>query len=688
MQNGKISFLNIGLFLLGFSFLFFTKTTAQEDHSFYSKAFKSERFYRIYLPSDYYENTNKKYPVVYYFHGWSGRYKWDAYSIPYDPYYKGKPRKNPPFVDEWIDYTKNHDLIIVTWDGYEPKYQPGRSEREGIKYGGCAPYDYLRAHNTNRDIRGWDYKFYFRDLVSYIDSTYRTYANRNNRAITGLSMGGLMANYIAGQNKDYVCSISSFCPADNYPLFGVKGKQVVFPILEMYRSLKGIPVRLTMTDGDWLKYNDLAMNQLWSVADLTHFEFHVAHFRDHYAADTEEQLDFHMKHFSNSNETSIPNSWSYVSPGFTTFKTFDYEVAIDRDEPALTMLDKFNDGKIKMISRTFVPDGKIIQNELIKIKTNLPFDEYRVTSYNLSNNTFSNPKSEEKDGKLQIALNGGGNVVGINGGKLGNSPNIFVLDKQNRDYLYFEVDKEYELDLNIVNVGNKNAEDVEITVSTFHPYLTFQQKKIKIQNLKSGSAIENNNKIKLKFTKFVEEITNGTLFFEVKIGGVIVDTQKIIFFETPKSPYVKAKDVIVLDGRTVKDIPVFHQEKNAVSRDSLSGGKGNGNGILEKGEEALIYIRIPKGISCNDTNSFHKTYLVNASDNLYTTVNKLKYDEKIHQAGATSVSSVISISNATPKLHEFDLWLKIESLYNNYDDQTAINPVYTFKYYYRRVKIK
>ena len=98
-------------------------------------------------------------------------------------------------------------------------------------------------------------------------------------------------------------------------------------------------------------------------------------------------------------------------------------------------------------------------------------------------------------------------------------------------YLYFEVDKEYELDLNIVNVGNKDAKNVEITVSTLHPYLTFQQNKIRIQNLKSSSAIENNNKIKLKFTKFVEEITNGTLFFEVKIDGVVVDTQKIIFFE-------------------------------------------------------------------------------------------------------------------------------------------------------------
>jgi len=686
MQNNKTDLINILLLLLIF-FLFVNKATAQEDHSFYSKAFNSERFYRIYLPSDYYKNSDKRYPVVYYFHGWSGRYKWDAYSIAYDPYHNGKARKKPPFVMEWKDYVKNHDVIIVTWDGYEPKFQPGKYEREGIKYGRCAPYDYLRAHNLNREIRGWDYKLYFRDLVAHIDSTYRTYANRNNRAITGLSMGGLMANYIAGQNKDYVCSISSFCPADNYPLFGVKGKQVVFPILEMYRSLKGIPVRLTMTDGDWLKYNDLAMNQLWSAADLTHFEFHVAHFRDHYAADTEEQLDFHMKHFSNSDETNIPKSWSYVAPGFTTFKTFDYEVAIDRDEPALTMLDKFNDKKIKIISRTFIPDGKIIKNESIKLKTDLPFNNYKIIAYNLLHNSFSVLKGEEKDGKLQITLNGGGNVVGINGAKLGDAPNIFILDKHNRDYLYFEVDKEYELDLNIVNLGNRDADNLEITASTLHPYLTFTQNKIKCKKLKVGTVLKSDNKIKLKFTHYKEELINGTLFFETKINGEVVDTQKVIFFETPKSQYVNSNDVLVLDGRTVKNVPVFHQERNTIQRDSLSGGKGNGNGIPEKGEDVIIYIRIPKGISCRDTNSFHKTYLINQFDDKSVKVNKLKYDEKIHQAGATSVSSIISISDNTPKLHQFDLCFRIESLYNDYDDQTAINPVYTFKYDYRRIKL-
>ncbi len=674
------------LFIL-FLFGFLSQVWGYEDHSFYSKEFQSERFYRIYLPASYEKNPNKRYPVVYYFHGFSGRYKWEAYSIAHDPYHNGKARKNPPFIMEWEDYVKAHDVIVVTWDGNEPKYEPGKYERDGIKYGGCAPYDYLRAHNLNRDIRGLDYRVYFRELVSRIDSTYRTIANRNNRAITGLSMGGLMANYIAGQSKDLVNSISSFCPADNYPLFGVKGEQVVFPILEMYRSLKGIDVRLTMTDGDWLKYNDLAMNQLWSVADLSHYEFHVAHFRDHFAADIKEQLDFHMKHFTK--KLSTPKTWNYVSPGFTSFKLFGYEVDITREEPALTLFDKYSDGKIRIYSRTFLPDGVIAQKEKVSVKTDLPFDQYSVTSYNLLTHSFTKPQSKRAgDNNLGFTLSGGGNVVGINGGKFGNTPRIFITDKYNRDYQYFEVGKEYGLDLNIINIGNKDADNVEVTVTSTHPTLSFTNNKIVLNNLKAGTAIEGGNKLKFSFSKYIEEVENGNLMFEIKINGVVADTQKIVFVETPKSSYVNDHDIIVLDGRTVKDVPVFHQEFDAVINDSLSGGIGNGNGILEKGEEALLFIRIPKGISCKDTNSFHKSYLINSSDDKFVEVNKLKYDEKIHQAGATSVSSILKISDDVPEVHKFDMWFRLESLYIDKNDITAINTVYAYKYDYRRVLLQ
>ncbi len=216
--------------------------------------------------------------MIYYFHGWGGRYKWDSYTLEDDPGYPENGRKEPPFVMEWRNYSQSHDIIIVTWDGYEPNLHPGKYHREGIDYGRCNPYDFPRAHEDPIVHWGWDFRMHFRELVAHIDSSYRTMADRDHRGVTGLSMGGLTAMYISGQNKDLVGSVSAFCPAANLPRYGPKGHLSVFPVIEMYRSLKGLPMRLTATDGDWLLANDLRMKRIFEGSGFDPFEFHYGRF--------------------------------------------------------------------------------------------------------------------------------------------------------------------------------------------------------------------------------------------------------------------------------------------------------------------------------------------------------------------------------------------------------------------------
>ena len=289
-----------------------THLLAQKDSLFFSQAFDSQRWYRIYLPSDYDVDTSKRYPAIYYFHGWGGRYKWDNYNLGDDPYYPGNGRTEPPFVMEWRDYALSHDVIIISWDGYEPNLAPGLSHREGIDYGSCDPYDYPRAHDNPVVHWGWDYTRYFRDLVAHIDSSYRTVADRDHRGITGLSMGGLTALYVSGQNKDLIGSVSAFCPADNIPRYGPKGHLSVFPVLEMYRSLKGLPMRLSANDGDWLLANDIQMKRIFQGSGFAPFEFHMADFPDHWAADIDLQLDFHLEEFTKKHER--PVDWNHICP--------------------------------------------------------------------------------------------------------------------------------------------------------------------------------------------------------------------------------------------------------------------------------------------------------------------------------------------------------------------------------------
>ncbi len=662
------------------------------DEHFFSKSFQTERWYRIYLPEGYDTHPEKRYPVIYYFHGWGGRYKWDSYTLKEDPDYPENGRKEPPFVMEWSNYVKDHEVIIVTWDGYEPNLHKGLYEREGITYGGTSPYDYVRAHETAEDNQhwGWDYRKYFRDLVAHIDSTYHTVADREHRAVTGLSMGGLTSWYIAGQSKDLICSVSAFDPADNLPLYGPKGRQVVFPVLEMYRPLRGLDVRLTMTNGDWLKYNDIEMKRLWEADDLTLFEFHMADFPDHWPGDYVQQFDFHMDSFSKQHEK--PMDWNHVCPAFPSFSVWGYDFRVEREQPALSLIEHVAPSHIKILSRTFIPDGPVVQHEKIAVTTGsiyMPLKKYDLRVFNLTTGKITSGRVVATgEGRLTFELDGGGHIVGINGPGAGKGPVLRIVPMHNAEYHYFETGKPLHLEFRVVNVGLEDARNIEIEISSSHPFIRFERNKVDLKEIKAGNFSEVQGAFEFMLTKYTGEHSVGNIVFKIKEGGRATGTQRMMFFAVPASPYISEKDVLVLDGRTVKGVPVYMQGPGTIGLQVLTGGKGNGNGIPERGEEVLLYVRLKQGMAPGDTGTYHMAYLINGYADPYLSVRKLHYEEKLYQAGATSISTVLTVANDTPSGHEFDLWLKVESLYNDKNDPDSRETVYAHQYDYRKVKLK
>ena len=668
---------------------------AQKDSSFYSNAFETERFYRIYLPNGYDVNSDTEYPVVYYFHGWSGRYKWDEYDL-YDewydyysdPVYQREDRDHPPFVMEWLDYSQNHDVIIVTWDGYEPNLHPGNSTREGIRYGGCQPYDYPRAHESSPRHWGWDFKMYFRDLVAHIDSNFNTKADRDHRAITGLSMGGLESLYITGQNKDLVGSASAFCPADVASMFGPKGHLSLFPVPEMYRSLKGVSMRITATDGDWLYAHDMLLKRIFEGSGFESFEFHEAHFPNHWAADIDKQLDYHMLEFEKIH--TKPDNWSHICPSYLTFDQWGYVFNIDRTSNALTIVESVSKKHMKVFARKFIPDGPIVTNETVNVSTDAlytPSTVFSLNIYNMTSGAFATQSgTSTADGKLEFSLPGGGNIVGINADNMDAAADLVVVNKQNADYLYFEEGKQYFLDFTLVNVGNQDASSVIVNAISDHPYINFTENEKAFVSIKSATAAQSDSAISLNFTDFNEDNIVGNIMLKISVGGVVVDTQKIVFHAIPKSPYAVADDVIVLDGRSESGVPIFIRDNNSISNKTVSGGTGNGNGIFEAGEEVLVYVKLKQGLAPNDKNTYHRAYLIGEYENQFINVNKQKYDNK-SSASATSTSSYITLSDSFSGSDSVDLWLRLESLYNEDKGEMAHRETYEFAYDYRRVKL-
>ena len=122
----------------------------------------------VIVPAEYFDSVQATYPVLYLLHGAQGCYNdW--------------PRRAN--LDE---LTNQHRIIIVCPDGQDSWYFD-------------SPVDPKMQFET----------YVSKELVEYIDSHYRTRPNRYMRAITGLSMGGHGALFLAFRHPDVFWSCGS-----------------------------------------------------------------------------------------------------------------------------------------------------------------------------------------------------------------------------------------------------------------------------------------------------------------------------------------------------------------------------------------------------------------------------------------------------------------------------------------------
>ena len=133
---------------------------------------KREMPYRIVLPVDYESAQAKRYPVIYLLHGLSGHY------------------------DNWTSktsletYTANRGVIIVTPEGDDGWYTDSTA----------VPNHYYES-------------YIIKELIPEIDKKFRTIADRDHRAIAGLSMGGYGALKFGMKYPDMFVLAGSFSGA-------------------------------------------------------------------------------------------------------------------------------------------------------------------------------------------------------------------------------------------------------------------------------------------------------------------------------------------------------------------------------------------------------------------------------------------------------------------------------------------
>jgi len=136
----------------------------------------------IYLPPSYKKQPNRRYPVVYFLHG---------YGINADRYWN--IMKVPETADKDMLTGSAKEMILVHPDAF-------------TVYNGS-------MYSSSPTTGDWE-TFIAEDLVSYIDSHYRTIPNRMSRGLSGHSMGGYGTMRIGMKRPDVFSSLyamSSCC---------------------------------------------------------------------------------------------------------------------------------------------------------------------------------------------------------------------------------------------------------------------------------------------------------------------------------------------------------------------------------------------------------------------------------------------------------------------------------------------
>lgn len=155
------------------------------ENIYYSDITESWRRCFVYTPPGYHTNPDSRYPVLYLQHG----------SFEDETGWSNQGHANL-ILDNLIADKKAVPMIIVMDNGYAFKPQEnGTNDRPAMAFE----------------------EVMMQEIIPMIDSRFRTLANRENRAIAGLSMGANQTIRIAMNNLNHFAYYGGFSGTANYP---------------------------------------------------------------------------------------------------------------------------------------------------------------------------------------------------------------------------------------------------------------------------------------------------------------------------------------------------------------------------------------------------------------------------------------------------------------------------------------
>jgi pimeloyl-ACP methyl ester carboxylesterase len=279
---------------------------AIRDLTHASQVLGSERRYIAVVPPSY-DTSPKRYPVLYWLYGYE--------------------QSNDTRAREIAAYAAAHDFIVVS---------AGPVETVG------------------------EYPLYFPELVTHVDQTLRTVPDRARRAIAGVSMGGFMAMWTAGQFPDLVSSAAAISPLAEVPV-----------------GPRGFPVECDVADR--FNHDEVRTLQGDNVSQL--LEFVSAGFAVPPVGPTPGARPAAPAKPAATSPAASPRPPAPAfrhSDTYPNFTIHGWEVASNRRQPGFTVLENVGPKGFRSAVREWAPGGAVIPG--VKLSISSPARLYPVGS--------------------------------------------------------------------------------------------------------------------------------------------------------------------------------------------------------------------------------------------------------------------------------------------------------------------
>lgn len=197
-----------------------------------STVYGQPREYAVYLPPCYADNPDQRYPVIYLFHGW------------------------PMDENHWLDLgiVRAADELINS--GELPPFIIAlpRGDKEGV------------YNRTSGGDKSWEGAM-INEFIPYIDKTYRTRAQRDYRAIGGISRGAVWSLEIGLRHPDVFASVGGHSPA-----LSVNRATADYDPLDIANDapIETLRIFLDAGDKDWTRDSARELSKLLEARHVPH----------------------------------------------------------------------------------------------------------------------------------------------------------------------------------------------------------------------------------------------------------------------------------------------------------------------------------------------------------------------------------------------------------------------------------